>query len=148
MIQKDEFRLEILKILSEKLDFAKSNFQEAQDSVTSETKGSVGDKHETSRAMAQIELENAGKILKEAEMNIDSFKKITNSPNQSVNLGSLIFTNFEIFYVSIGLGKIIFQNEAIFCLNLNSPLGKILFGKSKGDTFVFNSKNYLIQEIY
>ena len=145
MIQKESLKLEINRILEEKLKFAQSNFEEAQESVTIETKGSAGDKHETSRAMAQIELENAGKVLLEAEKNCDIFKNLSDFTSEKVTQGSLIYTNFEIFYISLGLGKIEFESETIFCLNLNSPIGKILFGKKVGDSFAFNSKNYEIK---
>lgn len=147
MIQKEILILEIQRILAEKLKFAQANFNEAQESVTIETKGSAGDKHETSRAMAQIELENAGKVLLEAEKNCTLFKNLSDFPSKKIALGSLIYTNLEIFYISLGLGKIEFNEEIIFCLNMNSPLGKILSDKKIGDSFTFNSKNYEIKII-
>jgi hypothetical protein len=147
MIQKESLKIEIQRILAEKLKFAQNNFEEAQESVTIETKGSAGDKHETSRAMAQIELENAGKVLLEAERNCDFFNSLTDIASEKAMQGSLIYTNFEIFYISLGLGKIEFEGETIFCLNLNSPIGKMLFGKKVGEFFTFNSKKYEIKLI-
>jgi hypothetical protein len=138
---------EVEKLLQLKLFLAKENYAEANESVVNETKGSAGDKHETARAMAQIEVENAGKILKEAENNLDFFKSIPINPAEKASLGSLIKTNFETFYISLGLGKISFLQEAVFCLNLNSPIGKNLAGKKIGDEFIFNEKTYFIKEI-
>jgi hypothetical protein len=147
MIHKEELRAEIQRILKEKLTFAQLNFSEAQESVGSETKSSAGDKHETSRAMAQIELENAGKILKEAEKNLELFKNLNFTNTSKVAVGSLIHTNFELFFVGIGLGKINFKNKTIFCLNLNSPIGQLIQGKIKGESFTFNEKKYTILEL-
>ncbi|MES2589443.1 MAG: 3-oxoacyl-ACP synthase [Bacteroidota bacterium] len=147
MITKPLIISEVEKLLQLKLFLAKENYEQANESVVNETKGSAGDKHETARAMAQIEVENAGKILKEAERNLEFFKSIPVAQFEKVSLGSLIKTNFETFYISLGLGKISFLQESIFCLNLNSPIGKILVGKQVGDPFTFNDKNYLIKEI-
>ena len=146
-MEKTNVILEVEKLLQLKLFLAKENYAEANESVVNETKGSAGDKHETARAMAQIEVENAGKILKEAENNLDFFKSIPLNPSEKASLGSLIKTNFETFYISLGLGKISFLQEAVFCLNLNSPIGKNLVGKKIGDEFIFNNKSYLIIEI-
>ena len=56
------------------VDFVENRFQtiqktidEIQESLTSETKSSAGDKHETGRAMLQLEREKAGNQLAEIQ---------------------------------------------------------------------------------
>ena len=52
------------------------NINEIQESLTSETKSSAGDKHETGRAMLQLEREKVGHQLAEIEKLEEMKKKI------------------------------------------------------------------------
>ena len=63
-------------------------------SLLEESKSSAGDKHETGRAMLQIERENAGHQLKEIE-NLQSLilKIDINVVLDYARLGSLVYTN-------------------------------------------------------
>ena len=53
----------------------KKSILELQQSLDSETKSSAGDKHETGRAMLQIDLEKAGKSTFRNSKNKRYFKK-------------------------------------------------------------------------
>ena len=53
--------------LKEKINSLNSIINEVYESSNSESKSSAGDKHETTKAMMQLELEKLGTQLKEAE---------------------------------------------------------------------------------
>ncbi len=66
---------------------------EIQESLTSETKSSAGDKHETGRAMLQLEREKAGHQLVEIEKQKQILQKINvEAKHQKAALGSVIKT--------------------------------------------------------
>ena len=53
--------------VEERLSNIQNQIRAIQESLTSETKSSAGDKHETGRAMLQLEREKAGQQLAEVE---------------------------------------------------------------------------------
>src|SRR5690606_37486162 len=71
MMKKNELKQLLFDKCSEyietRLSTIQSNIGEIQESLTSETKSSAGDKHETGRAMLQLEREKAGQQLAEIE---------------------------------------------------------------------------------
>ena len=72
---------------------------EVKESSNSESKSSAGDKHETSKAMMQLEIEKLGTQLKEAELKLLEFDKINFNMNfQCIEQGSLVETNRGYFY--------------------------------------------------
>jgi transcription elongation GreA/GreB family factor len=119
-----------------------------EESLEDESKSSAGDKHETGRAMLQIDRENAGKQLHEIENLQALVKKIDiNATSDYVRLGSLVYTNNGTYFVSISIGQVTVGKTAYFCVALQSPIGQLLSGKRKGDTFSFNEKSYTIKSI-
>ena len=62
--------------LEERMQAAWGAMQAAQASANEESKSSAGDKHETSKAMMQLEIEKLGTQLKEAEELSADFEKI------------------------------------------------------------------------
>lgn len=63
------------KKLQQQIVSLKQLLDEVTEAVNNETKSSVGDKHETSRAMMQLEQEKLGKQLLEAETHLAEFEK-------------------------------------------------------------------------
>ena len=118
-------------------------------SLNNATKSSAGDKHETTRAMLQLEREQAGERLLEIEkIQPVLFKINVNHTSKTVHLGSLVTTNKGTFFLSISLGVLQIENCDYFCIGLQTPIGKLLFGKQAGDTFVFRDTNYTILSVY
>ncbi len=137
------------EIVNEKINHINTALKEAQDAANNETKSSAGDKHETSRAMAQLETEKLTNQLTEALKLLTVLAKVNLSTNnKTIALGSLVVTNKNNFYISISLGKLTIDNETIFAISTLSPIGKLLLTKKEGTTFNFNSKNYTISKIY
>jgi len=115
-----------------------------QSSLTSETKSSAGDKHETGRAMLQLEIEKAGQQLKSVTTMQEVLSKINlTKKSQKAGLGSLVITDKATYFLAISLGAITINQKIYTVVSLQSPLGKGLFGKSLGDEMNFNKSKIL-----
>jgi len=119
-----------------------------QQSLTSETKSSAGDKHETGRAMLQLEREKLGQQLLEAErMDIILSRLSITLKTNAVVLGSLIKTSKKDYFLAISAGAYEGTDDPIYCVSRASPIGKLLLGKSIGDVVDFNGEKIRISEI-
>jgi len=76
-----------------------------QESLSSETKSSAGDKHETGRAMLQLEREKLGQQLLEVERMAIILSRISISlKTNAVVLGSLVKTSKRDYFLAISAG--------------------------------------------
>jgi len=112
--------------------------------LTSETKSSAGDKHETGRAMLQLEIEKAGQQLKSVTTMQQVLSKINLiKKSNKAGLGSLVITDKATYFLAISLGAITINQKNYIVVSLQSPLGKDLFGKSVGQETQFNKAKIL-----
>lgn len=119
-----------------------------EESMFEESKSSSGDKHETGRAMLQIDRENAGRQLQEIEKVVQLMKKIDiKATSDYARLGSLVFTNKFTYFISISIGNVSIDNVDYLCVALNSPVGLLLSGKKKGGNFNLNGITYSIKNV-
>ena len=142
----------IIKKINKSIDAKKISAQEMLrdtiDSRNSDNKSSAGDKHETSRAKIQIEIDHLYKQLqllnrqKQQLNSIDFSKK-----NANASIGSLVKTNNGTYLISIGFGKVIIENEVFYAISLASPIGRLFNNKLNGDKFIFRTTNYEIVEV-
>lgn len=148
----DEIKAELLKACHDWLDLRFDHIQtvlnEIKDSLEGETKSSVGDKHETGRAMLQIERENAGRQLAEAEKVRETLGKVDASHvSDYAHLGSLVFTSHGNYYLSISAGAIEIDGKQYLAVAPKSPIGALLLGKNPGDSFSFHDETYKIMSV-
>lgn len=137
-----------LEIVEGSILAIKLAIQEAQDAANNETKSSAGDKHETGRAMAQLETEKLSAQLNEALKLSQVFAQLNpNQKNKQITIGSLVFTNNGYFYIAVSLGKVEINNETIFAISPQSPIGKLLLTKKEKDSFSLNGLTYVIERI-
>ena len=133
---------------SNKIKTIQANLGNIQEALTTETKSSAGDKHETGRAMLQIEREKLGERLRVSEEMLSVLFTINQSEKSTkIGLGSLVFTSNNNFYLAIPSGLYSNQVENVYCISLLSPIGSLLFGKGKGDFFEFNGKRVDILDV-
>ena len=119
-----------------------------QHDVADESKSSAGDKHETARAMMNLEQEKLERQYQELMTMKDRFDKINfESPIDKIQLGSLIETNKGFFLLSVGLGKVKTNKQDLMLLSLQSPLGEVLFGKRVGDFVMLNKHEYIVIKV-
>lgn len=120
-----------------------------QNALQSETKSSAGDKHETGRAMLQLEMEKAGQQLQGVLQMKEILAKIDVSKNSTIaHVGSLVKTNDAAYFLSISAGQLVVENEHYFAVSVSSPIGKLLLGKKEKDEIVFNGKQIEIARIF
>jgi len=146
--QKKKLHSKCCEIALQKVNELSAILQEVQDAANNETKSSAGDKHETGRAMAQLETEKLSKQLAEALKIEQTLAQINpNTVHQKVGLGSLISTNNGTFYLSVSLGKLVLNANTYFVISPVSPIGKLLAGLATSASFSFNGKAYRIHAI-
>lgn len=134
--------------ITKKINRIKDSLNEVQQAANNETKSSAGDKHETGRAMAQLETEKLTNQLSELINLQNILTKINpNETHRAIGLGSLVQTNKGLFYISIPLGKISLGKVDCYAISTTSPIAKIMFSKGTGDSFSFNRVNYEIEMI-
>ena len=110
----------------------------------SETKSSAGDKHETGRAMIQLEMEKAGQQLTEVTFMQTVLNKIVvGKSSEIVCLGSLVKTTKGSYFLAVSVGQIKVENNTYFAVSAQSPIGKQLLGKKVGDLIPFNKAEIL-----
>lgn len=125
-----------------------TEIRKLEDALGSETKSSAGDKHETGRAMIQLEREKLGRQLQEAEKTKTVFKRISKTKNTAkVGLGSLVQTNRATYFISISAGRLVREGTEIFCISAATPIGRMLLGKSPGDLIHFNGAQQKVLKI-
>ncbi|MBL4593094.1 MAG: 3-oxoacyl-ACP synthase [Flavobacteriales bacterium] len=136
------------KLAEEQITRIKTALQEVQDAANNETKSSAGDKHETGRAMAQLETEKLSTQLSEA-LKLEQVLQQINPEleHKIVGLGSLVITNNGSFYISVSLGKVEINDEIYFAISAVSPIGKLLLTKKEKESFSFNGKSYVILSV-
>ena len=105
--------------LKDKINSLNTIINEVTESSNSESKSSAGDKHETSKAMMQLEIEKLGTQLKEAEGQLAEFEKINfNKTFQTIEQGSLVETNKGYFLIASSIGKITVDDKMVFVNNI------------------------------
>ena len=122
--------------------------EDIKQSLQSETKSSAGDKHETGRAMLQLEREKAGHQLAEIEKTKQILSKInTESTSKNIGLGSVVFTTTSNYFISISAGELKVEDDTFYAISANTPIGQLLLGKSVGDVINFRNLEFKITKV-
>lgn len=134
--------------IDERLKNIKDSIREVQESLLSETKSSAGDKHETGRAMLQLEREKLGNQLLEVEKLKQKLTRIAiDIKSSKVGLGSVVHTTQFNYFVSLSIGKITVKDTIFYAISPETPMGQLLMGKQTGDQVAFNSITFKILKI-
>ena len=124
------------------------NLQEIKEALTTETKSSAGDKHETGRAMLQLEREKLGNQLAEIQKVQQVLFKINiEKRHTKITLGSLIYTTQSNYFIAISAGELVVNNQKFYAISGNTPMGQLLLGKTIGDDVVFREQRFKIETI-
>ena len=68
--------------------------------------------------------------------------------HDTVQLGSVVATDREVFFVSVKIERFQVNGLNVFGLSTKSPLYKAMAGKKKGDIFLYINDLYIIQELF
>lgn len=145
---KEELHEKFLQIAQQRVIELEHIIKETQHAANNETKSSAGDKHETGRAMAQLETEKLNAQLGEALKLTELLFKINpKETHQLIGLGSLVITNNGNFFISASLGKVLHNDETYYAISSVSPIGKKLIELKPTDHFFLNERKYIINKI-
>ncbi|EWH13225.1 hypothetical protein KLA_10813 [Cellulophaga geojensis KL-A] len=148
MVKKEELLEFCRNFINNRVSRIQSNITGVQDSLASETKSSAGDKHETGRAMLQLEREKLGAQLLEAEKMQQLLSKVNIAKSTTlVGLGSVVYTEKSNYFIAISAGEFVQNKNKFYCISANTPIGKLLLGKSATDSFVFNGTTIKIIKV-
>ena len=137
-----------LQYIEERMKAAQDAIHIAQQSANEETKSSAGDKYETGRAMAQLEIEKNSTQLAESLKLKQTLEQIQpERVTDIVRMGSLVITNYGNFYIAISASQLVINGETYFIVSPASPIGQKLMGLSREKAFSFNKKEYLVLQI-
>jgi transcription elongation GreA/GreB family factor len=137
-----------LAIAEERIAALQQIINETQQAANNETKSSSGDKHETGRAMAQLETEKLMAQLSELQNIKQNLTQINPAITGSkVVLGSLVYTSNGNFYIAASIGKVAVEDQSFFAISSASPIGKLLFTKKEKESFSLNGNAYTLLEV-
>ncbi len=145
---KEKLLAQCVSIIIRKQELLAYALNDINESITTETKSSVGDKHETARARMQFEQEKLNKQLFELNEQMNELKKIdTSTIHKWIGFGSLVETNKGLFFISAALGKIELNTKLIYSISPLSPIAIKMQGLEKNVRFEFNKTQYTILNI-
>lgn len=137
-----------LEIVNERQERIQDTFSGIQEAMFSETKSSAGDKHETGRAMLQLEREKLGKQLAEIQKVKEILFKVDPTSEASQGcLGSVIYTTQANYFISVSVGEVSANNSTFYAIATNTPIGKLLLGKKVGDAITFRTQSFVIEKV-
>ena len=145
---KQQVYSQLLELLRQRAFNIKADLDSAIEARNNDTKSSAGDKHETGRAMIQQEIDV---IMAESEK-IKNMLSVLESIDPAIKTavagqGSLVTTNFGYYFIAIGFGRLQVNGMELQCISAASPIGQLLMGKHKGNTFSLADREYLITGI-
>lgn len=134
--------------LNSKLKQLNTDIVSLRDSRNNDTKSSAGDKYETGREMAQIELNKLEIQLAKTKELLQELEKINPATEcKRVEFGALVMSNQENYFISIPYGKIIHENITYYAISAASPMGAALLRKVPGESVGFNGREILINVV-
>jgi hypothetical protein len=138
----------ILKQIDDKINILQSEFNVYKESAANETKSTAGDKHDTSKSMMQLEQEKMGAQLADILSQKSVLQNISiNKVQKTIGLGSLVYTNNGIFFLSVFSKPIIISSLSYIPVSIQSPIGKELIKSKKGSSILINAKQYKVDRV-
>jgi hypothetical protein len=135
MLSKSVIIAELNKQLSIKLNYLNATLQQTIDSKNSDTNRSSGDKFETSREMAQIEI---------SKIEIEIIKTQQLIADLNIKSSKFIITDKGLFLISIPFGKLMVNSVDVFCISNSAPIRKQLVNTEITANFEYRGVVYNI----
>jgi transcription elongation GreA/GreB family factor len=146
---KKSLKEKAIDVLHKRIENASTAMHEAQLAANEEGKSSVGDKYETSRAMAQIDRDIHARQLESAEKDLTFIQHMDVTVfHTKVEVGTFVNTTEGKYFFLTGLGAVDVSNEKIFFLSISSPVGQSFSGKQINDVVIFNGKQITIKDLF
>ena len=138
-----------LAIIEERIATAGKAADHAQQAANQEEKSSAGDKYETARAMGHLEKDMHARQLAAHLKDLAALRDInTDIICATPAAGACVVCASFSFFIAAGLGKQVVNDQPVFFISPYAPLARLLGYKKKGDSFLFNGANIMIEDIY
>lgn len=125
-----------------------SQIEGIRNELANDSKNSAGDKYETSRAMAQQEIEQLSVRLQEVKRQFNLLQSLpSNSKSEHVEVGSLVTSTQGIYFIGIPFGMLTVENETIYVISPTAPLAQLLLQKKIGNQIQQGGKQIVIVAI-
>jgi len=145
MTQKERLYLQCEIFIENRLKTFQNAINEIQKALLFETKSTAGDKHETGRAMLQLEREKLGQQLAEIQKTKELLSRVdTQKEADTICLGSIVYTAQLNYFISISAGELTDNNVKFYAISPNTPIAKLLLSKRKGDVIEFRGEKSVI----
>ncbi|MDH5605076.1 MAG: hypothetical protein OEY51_14095 [Cyclobacteriaceae bacterium] len=145
---KSKVHRQCLTVLDERIDSINQSIHEIQQSAREDSKSSMGDKYETGRAMAHLEIEKLQSSLSNlVEMHHILTRIDPAEINKDIKAGTLLHTNHGWMYIATGLGKITIDGIEIMVISTSAPLIDTLKKVVAGSNREMNGQKVTIQEM-
>ncbi|GAA4892435.1 hypothetical protein GCM10023311_16150 [Flaviramulus aquimarinus] len=136
------------EFVGKRFQIIQNTINEIQVSLRSETKSSAGDKHETGRAMLQLEREKAGRQLAEIQKTKELLLKVNiNKTSKTIGLGQVVYTSNANYFIAISAGALQVNDDLFYAVSSNTPIGQLLIGKHVGNTVTFRNETFKIEQV-
>lgn len=128
---------------------ARAAFEELQGSLEGESKSTAGDKHETGRAMVQMEMEQAAGRLSRVEGMMRQWHAL--EPGQSreqVRPGAVVNTDQGGFVIGVAWGKFVVpESDDWRAISADAPLAQAMQASGPGSTVEFRGRAWRITSV-
>ena len=132
--------------IEQRIAAARTAMQAAQESSSSETKSSAGDKYETGREMANAERDRNAAHLRQAQQLQAELARISpDAACDTVRPGALVSTSLGQFYISTSAGKL--DGTDVFAVSAAAPVALALKGLRAGQEAVFNGRPVQVLDV-
>jgi len=132
--------------IEQRISAARTAMQAAQESSSSETKSSAGDKYETGREMANAERDrNAAHMQQAQQLQAELGRINPEAACDTVRPGALVATSMGRFYISISAGQL--AGHDVFAVSAAAPVAVALKGLRAGEEAVFNGQTVRVLEV-
>jgi len=127
--------------IQQKIDLIRQSIADTQASANEETKSSAGDKYETGRAMAQLEIEKFSSQLVILQQQLQELARVgQHFTSGVVSIGSLVHTSLGVFYLATNAGDLIADGKKIFAISPKAPIAQKLVGRKAGESIEMNGR--------
>ena len=134
-----------MDLLGKRITELQASLESLKSDLETAGKSSAGDKHETARAMMQLEEDKICGQLKDA---IDQKTVLEKLPfeglTDKVRQGHLVGTDKGYFYLGISLGKVLKQDTFFYAISADTPMGQMLLNRSVGEVISMRGTSYRI----
>ncbi len=144
---KKELLNKCLEIQQDAAITAKEASEEMQESANEY--GQPSDRYDSYRAQLLKKKDFHSEQYEKAKREISILERIElHKIHNTVKLGSVVITNKQKMFISISLGKVKINNDDFYAISTQVPIYKAMEDLEKGDKFVFNGNNFIIEEVF